>query len=161
MLQKNFPAALQRTYEMIKIVDMNALHIPALAQLEKICFGSCAWTEQGLADELTNDTAHFLVAENEEGVAGYIGIFVVCESCYVSDIAVYPQFRRQGVASALIKKASADAAVLGAQSISLEVRPSNEAAVKLYRSLGFDDIGLRKRFYRDPEEDALIMTKVL
>ena len=139
---------------------MTEKHIPALAELERLCF-STPWTEQGLREELDNRTAHFIVAETGDQVAGYMGVFVVCESCYVSDIAVYPQFRRQGVASALIKKASADAAVLGAQSISLEVRPSNEAAVKLYRSLGFDDIGLRKRFYRDPEEDALIMTKVL
>ena len=144
----------------LKITSMTEKHIPALAELERLCF-STPWTEQGLREELDNRTAHFIVAEIGNQVAGYMGVFVVCESCYVSDIAVYPQFRRQGVASALIKKASADAAVLGAQSISLEVRPSNEAAVKLYRSLGFDDIGLRKRFYRDPEEDALIMTKVL
>ncbi len=144
----------------LKITSMTEKHIPALAELERLCF-STPWTEQGLREELDNRTAHFIVAETGDQVAGYMGVFVVCESCYVSDIAVYPQFRRQGVASALIKKASADAAVLGAQSISLEVRPSNEAAVKLYRSLGFEDIGLRKRFYRDPEEDALIMTKVL
>lgn len=144
---------------MIKIVDMNALHIPALAQLEKICFGSCAWTEQGLADELTNDTAHFLVAENEEGVAGYIGIFVVCESCYVSDIAVFPKMRRKGIASALVSEAERRAGSLGAQSLSLEVRPSNEQALSLYFSLGFEEIGRRPGFYRNPPEDALILSK--
>lgn len=142
------------------ITPMNEQHIPALAELEKVCF-STPWTEQGLREELDNHTAHFLVAQCGDAVVGYIGMFVVCESCYVSDIAVFPRYRRQGAATALIARAAADAAALGAESISLEVRPSNEAAVALYRSLGFDDVGLRKHFYREPDEDALIMTKVL
>ena len=91
----------------LKITSMTEKHIPALAELERLCF-STPWTEQGLREELDNRTAHFIVAETGDQVAGYMGVFVVCESCYVSDIAVYPQFRRQGVASALIKKASAD-----------------------------------------------------
>ena len=144
----------------LTITSMTEQHIPTLAELERLCF-STPWTEQGLREELDNRTAHFLVAQSGDEVVGYIGMFVVCESCYVSDIAVFPQYRRQGAASALITRAASDAAELGAESISLEVRPSNEAAVALYRSLGFDDVGLRKHFYREPDEDALIMTKVL
>ena len=140
------------------IVKMTEEHISALAELEKICF-STPWSENSLREELDNRTAHFLVALCGGRTAGYIGTFVVCESCYVSNVAVFPHFRRQGAAKALIERACADAKQLGAESISLEVRPSNEPAVRLYASMGFEEIGLRKNFYRSPTEDALIMTK--
>lgn len=144
----------------MKIIDMNEKHIPELAKLEKICF-SQPWSEKSLAEELDNRTAHFLVAESGDNIVGYIGIFVVCESCYVSNIAVFPEYRRQGAAKQLIESACAAAEENGAESISLEVRPSNAAAVSLYESVGFEEVGLRKNFYRAPTEDALIMTKTL
>ncbi len=146
--------------EKMKIIDMNEKHIPELAQLEKICF-SQPWSEKSLSEELDNRTAHFLVAESDEKIAGYIGIFVVCESCYVSNVAVFPEYRRQGVAKQLIERACVVAEENGAESISLEVRPSNAAAVSLYGSVGFEEVGLRKNFYRAPVEDALIMTRTL
>ena len=146
--------------EKMKIIDMNEKHIPELAQLEKICF-SQPWSENSLSEELDNRTAHFLVAESDEKIAGYIGIFVVCESCYVSNVAVFPEYRRQGVAKQLIERACVVAEENGAESISLEVRPSNAAAVSLYGSVGFEEVGLRKNFYRAPVEDALIMTRTL
>ena len=144
----------------MKIIDMNEKHIPELAQLEKICF-SQPWSEKSLSEELDNRTAHFLVAESDEKIAGYIGIFVVCESCYVSNVAVFPEYRRQGVAKQLIERACVVAEENGAESISLEVRPSNAAAVSLYGSVGFEEVGLRKNFYRATVEDALIMTRTL
>lgn len=146
--------------EKMKIIDMNEKHIPELAQLEKICF-SQPWSEKSLSEELDNRTAHFLVAESDEKIAGYIGIFVVCESCYVSNVAVFPEYRRQGVAKQLIERACVVAEENGAESISLEVRPSNAAAVSLYGSVGFEEVGIRKNFYRAPVEDALIMTRTL
>ncbi len=144
----------------MKIIDMNEKHIPELAKLEKICF-SQPWSEKSLAEELDNRTAHFLVAESGDNIVGYIGIFVVCESCYVSNIAVFPEYRRQSAAKQLIESACTTAKNNGAESISLEVRPSNTAAVSLYESAGFEEVGLRKNFYRAPTEDALIMTKTL
>lgn len=147
-----------KQFEMIPMAEE---HIAALTELEKICFGGLAWNETGLRDELTNDTAHFLVAKSGGEIAGYIGVFVVMESCYVSNVAVFPQFRRMGCASELIEAACALARELAAESISLEVRPSNTAAIALYSSLGFEEIGLRKNFYRAPKEDALIMTREL
>lgn len=146
---------------LFEIKPMAQEHIAALAELERICFGELAWNEQGLSDELTNDTAHFLVAESGKDIAGYMGIFVVMESCYVSNVAVFPAYRRRGCARQLIEAASALAKKLGAESISLEVRPSNKAAIALYTALGFEEIGLRKNFYRSPQEDALIMTREL
>ena len=139
------------------IVPMTQEHIPALAELEALCF-STPWNEQMLSEELDNHTAHFLVAVCKGKIAGYIGVFVVCESCYISNIAVFPEYRRMGLGGLLIDSARETAAKNGAQSLSLEVRPSNEAAVRLYMKKGFEEVGLRKNFYRKPAEDALILT---
>lgn len=145
----------------IIIKNMADNHIRTISELEKICF-SQPWSENSLSEELDNRTAHFLVAENETGtVMGYIGVFVVCESCYISNVAVFPDFRRSGVGKALLDAASETAKEFGAESVSLEVRPSNTAAIQLYISSGFEEVGLRKNFYRSPVEDALILTKEL
>ena len=141
------------------LTQMQSGHLEKLAELEKICFSSQAWSYKSLEDELTNPTAHFFVAEVDEEVAGYIGMYIVCENCYVTNVAVFPQYRRQGVARALIKMAMLTADAMETDFISLEVRPSNEAALSLYRSFGFEQNGLRKNYYKNPTEDALIMTK--
>ena len=143
---------------MVTVGRMTEEDIVQLARLETVCFGALAWTEQGLRDELTNETAHFFVIKEDGVIAGYIGTFVVCESCYVSNIAVFPEMRRKGYAARLISAAADNARSLGAQSVSLEVRPSNSAALSLYASAGFEEIGLRKGFYREPKEDALILS---
>ena len=141
------------------LTQMQSGHLEKLAELEKICFSSQAWSYKSLEDELTNPTAHFFVAEVDEDVAGYIGMYIVCGHCYVTNVAVFPQYRRQGVARALIKMAMLTADAMETDFISLEVRPSNEAALSLYRSFGFEQNGLRKNYYKNPTEDALIMTK--
>ena len=142
----------------IVIVPMTEEHIPELARLEKICF-STPWNEQMLSEELDNHTAYFRVAMCGDVIAGYIGIFVVCESCYISNIAVFPEYRGKGIGSSLIECACSVARENGAGSLSLEVRPSNEGAVRLYMKNGFEEVGLRRNFYRKPQEDALILTK--
>lgn len=134
-------------------------HLAAIAELEQICFTQ-PWSYKSLEEELSNDTAHFFVALAEGEVAGYIGVFVVCESCFVTNVAVFPQYRRQGVGRALLKIAILTADAMGTDFISLEVRKSNYPAIALYESLGFEEMGLRKNFYRHPTEDALIMTKL-
>lgn len=96
----------------------------------------------------------------DDKVAGYIGVYVVLESCYVNNIAVFPEYRRKGVGTALLKMAMLTADAMGTDFISLEVRKSNTEAISLYESLGFEEMGLRKNFYRHPTEDALIMTKL-
>lgn len=143
----------------LTISKMRPEHIKRLAELEQICF-SQPWSEQSLADELENDSAKFLVAEINGKAVGYIGLFIVMESCYLSNIAVFPEYRRKGVATALFHRAFSEAQNHGVDFISLEVRPSNTEALQLYTSLGFEEMGLRKNFYRNPTEDAFIMTKL-
>ena len=139
--------------------EMQREHLEQVAELEKICF-SQPWSYTSLEEELDNETAHFFVATVDDRVVGYIGVFVVSDSCFISNIAVLPDYRRQGVGRALMKIAMLTADVMGTEFISLEVRPTNYPAVMLYKSLGFDEMGRRRDFYRNPREDALIMTKI-
>ena len=142
----------------LTIARMEREHLEDVAELERICF-STPWTYENLSDELDNDTAYFFVALDNDKLVGYIGVSVISDSCFVNNIAVYPEYRRQGVGKALMKIAILTADAMGTGFISLEVRESNYAAISLYRSLGFEEMGLRKDFYRLPKEHALIMTK--
>jgi ribosomal-protein-alanine N-acetyltransferase len=136
---------------------MQERHLDDLAELERLCFAE-PWTRQGLAEELTGETAVFLVAERGGKTAGYAGMHCVCGECYVDNIAVFPKFRHCGIGRALTEGLIDCARARNAEFLSLEVRPSNTAAVALYESLGLREAGRRKNFYRNPAEDALILT---
>jgi len=140
------------------IVPMNSTHIDALAGLEKQCFSS-PWSAKSLAEELENPLAHFLAAELAGETAGYIGVQEIIGECYITSIAVAPDHRRKGIAQALISAAETGAKERGCDFITLEVRPSNKAAIALYEKNGYEAAGERKNFYTKPQEDALIMTK--
>lgn len=142
-----------------EIFPMSEEHLDSLAELEKICF-SQPWSKQALAEELENDSALFFVAETDGVVSGYVGLMITAGQSYITNVAVFPKFRRMGIAKMLFERLFSIAEKYELEFISLEVRPSNEDAVSLYKSLGFEEIGLRKKFYRNPTEDALIMTKI-
>jgi len=142
------------------IIPMNSSHIPALAQLEKLCF-SAPWSESGLIEELDNPLSHFLTAVAENEPAGYIGVQEVAGEGYITNIAVLPEYRRQGIARALLEAAEAGAGERGCAFLTLEVRASNQAAAALYGKMGYTVTGERKSFYSDPVENALLMTKQL
>ncbi len=105
-----------------------------------------------------NAKTFFYVASVGGVTAGYMGISIIAGEGYVTNIAVLPRFRKQGVAlcilNTVIENHKNDL-----DFISLEVRVSNDAAISLYKKLGFEMVGTRKRFYEHPTEDALIMTK--
>ena len=140
---------------MMRIVPMNASHIRALAALEALCFTS-PWTAEGLREETENPQAHFLVAEENGAVCGYIGVQEICGEGYVTNVAVYPACRRRGVGRALLEAALRGAKARRCAFLSLEVRESNADAIRLYESCGFRFVGRRKQFYHDPAEDARI-----
>lgn len=144
--------------DMIKIVDMTAKHADVLHELEKVCFAH-PWTKEDFIEETRNENAHFLVAECDDEVLGYIGIQEICFEGYVTNVAVFPEHRRKGVAKALIEKALCDAEKRDCDFLTLEVRESNFSARNLYEKLGFIVSGERKNFYRDPDESAILMIK--
>ena len=142
------------------IVPMEERHLDDLARLERLCF-SRPWSRQALKEELTNPAACFLVGEEAGEVLGYAGMHCAAGECYVDNVAVFPEARRQGVGRKLMEALLQAAAAWGGEFLSLEVRPSNLEALALYRGLGFREVGRRRRFYDDPVEDGLLLTKDL
>lgn len=139
------------------VTAMQAEHIAAIAELEKDCFSE-PWSENALAEELSNPDSHFLVAEFGE-VAGYIGVQEICGEAYVTNIAVFENHRKKGIGRALLKTAADGAKQRNCEFITLEVRVSNAHAIALYESEGFEKVGIRKNFYASPTEDGAIYTK--
>jgi len=141
------------------IVPMTAEHLDEIAALEKICF-STPWSRNMLAEELDNACAAFLVALDEAGkVCGYAGLHVVADEGYLANVAVFPDYRRQGIASQLLDVFIRFAEGNALAFLTLEVRAGNAGAIGLYRSKDFRLAGRRKNYYRYPQEDALIMTR--
>ena len=137
---------------------MHAAHVAQIAQLEKICF-SDPWSERSIASELDNNLAFWLVAVEGETVAGYIGSQTVMEETDMMNVAVHPDFRRQGIAEALANGLVGHLKAMGSRCLTLEVRASNAPAIALYEKLGFTEIGRRKNYYRNHREDAQILRK--
>ena len=114
------------------------------------------WSEESWRQELTGPFGLYLVLEEGDNLSGHIGLKLISGEAHVVTLAVRPERRRRGFARALIEGALGDPVSAGARYLHLEVRPSNVAARALYRSLGFDETGIRPRYYGD--EDALLMT---
>ena len=140
------------------IVPMNESHVAQVAELEKICF-SDPWSEKSVASELNNPLAFWLVAEDNGRVAGYIGSQTVLDETDMVNVAVHPDYRKQGIATALIVGLVEELRKMGSHSLTLEVRASNENAIRVYQKLDFQQVGCRKNYYRNPREDALILRK--
>lgn len=144
----------------VNVVPMTADHLDELARLEKVCF-SRPWSRQMLAEELDNACAAFLVAleEGTEKVVGYAGLLVMADEGYITNVAVFPEYRRQGIAGQLLEVFLRFAQANALAFLTLEVRPSNDAAIALYQGYGFEEKGRRKNYYDFPKEDALILTR--
>ena len=142
----------------MRIVTMNPGHVAPIAQLEKVCF-SDPWSEKSIASELENELALWLVAEEDGQVCGYVGSQTVLGETDMMNVAVSPEFRRKGIAEALVNALVEALKEQGSHCLTLEVRASNSPARALYEKLGFSRIGTRKNYYRNPKEDGLILRK--
>ena len=143
---------------MIQITPMTQAHVSQIAQIEKCCF-SDPWSENSIASELENALSYWLVAVDGDKVAGYVGSQSVLGETDMMNIAVHPDYRRQGIARKLIDALIEGLKARGSRSLMLEVRASNEPAKALYADMGFQQIGIRPRYYSKPREDALILRK--
>ena len=143
---------------MIKISNMESIHVAQVAALEKLCFSE-PWSENSVAGELKNPLSLWLVAMDGDCVAGYVGSQSVMGESDMMNIAVAPNYRRQGVAAALVEELVRQLKANGNHCLTLEVRASNAPAIALYEKLGFAQIGRRPNYYRNPKEDALILRK--
>ena len=136
---------------------MGTEHIEQIAVLEKECFSE-PWSENALAEELSNENSHFLVAVSDE-VMGYIGVQEICGEAYITNVAVFGKYRKSGIGRALLNAACDGAKGRKCEFITLEVRESNAPAINLYESEGFEKAGIRKNFYSSPTENGVIYTK--
>lgn len=144
----------------MEIQRMTANDVDAVAELDKLCF-TVPWSRQAFADEMENKIAVYFTAKENGSVIGYCGFWQAADEADITNIAVLPQFRKQGVGGELLKSLIKKADEMGLVQINLEVRKSNEPAKRLYEKYGFEPIGERKRYYRDNNEDAVIMSKYI
>jgi len=140
------------------IIQMNDAHIGQIEELERCCF-SDPWSRAMLEPELSNPLSLWLVAVCDGQVVGYVGSQSVLDGADMMNIAVHPQYRKQGIAQRLILELIPLLQDRGVKSLALEVRASNKPAICLYQKLGFVQVGCRPGYYRNPKEDAFILRK--
>ncbi len=144
----------------MQIVRMKEEHVAQIAALEQACF-SMPWSYNSIFTELSNELSLWLVAEEDETVLGYIGSQTVVGESDMLNVAVAAESRRRGIGRQLVEALCDALRAEKSTCLTLEVRASNEAAKKLYESLGFQLIGKRPRYYTKPVEDAELYRKEL
>lgn len=142
----------------MEYIKMTQAHVAQVAQLEKLCF-SLPWSENSVTSELRNPLSLWIVAVEGETLAGYVGSQSVMGEADMMNLAVQPEYRRQGIGEKLVSVLITALAQQSVSSLALEVRASNAPAISLYEKLGFAQVGRRPNYYRNPKEDALILRK--
>lgn len=144
-----------------QLIPLAHEHLGQAAEIERLCF-SDPWSEKMLAEHLANPCSLTLAAVDGVGrLLGYVGLLAVVDEGYITNVAVRPDCRRQGVASSLLQALEARGRARNLTFLTLEVRQSNAPARALYEKLGYLQAGLRRNYYENPREDAVIMTKTL
>ena len=142
------------TIRRANITDLDAIH-----QIELLSF-SLPWSYQSIKEELTEqDFSRYFVVKQGGVTVGYGGYWRILEEGHITNIAVHPNHRQQGVGEALMRYIATDAAEHAVEALTLEVRVSNMAALHLYQKLGYVIEGVRPRYYSDNNEDAYVMWK--
>lgn len=140
----------------IRLVPLADAHIGPILEIEIASNGS-PWSEKSFRNELDNPQSEFLVAVSGTTPVGFGGVWICIDEAHITNLAVAASRRGEGIGKGLVKELLGRAADRGATCATLEVRAGNEPAIALYRSLGFDVVSVRKRYYPDNREDALIM----
>ena len=143
---------------MIEYTLMKSDHVAQIALLEQSCF-SMPWSENSIRYELSNPLSLWVVAMEGDCVAGYVGSQSVMGEADMMNLAVAPNYRRKGIGERLVTELVSYLAKRDVSSLTLEVRASNDPAIRLYEKLGFTKVGCRPGYYRNPREDAWILRK--
>lgn len=141
---------------MIRI--MQDKDVKEVALLEKECF-SMPWTEASIKKEIENKDSLFCVCEIDERIVGYAGMYYAYPEGDITNVAVTNEYRGRGIARKILTFMFEEAVKDGVIEYTLEVRVGNKKAIHLYETLGFLNAGVRKNFYDNPKEDAIIMWK--
>ncbi len=149
-------------HDTFRIERMNVEDLPEVLAIEETCF-PVPWSRESFVSEIdSRGRSHPLVIRRHGGglrqrPLGYACVWAVRDEVWINNLAVHPEFRRRGLATALLREALRLGRELGCARALLEVRPSNEGAIRLYAATGFHSIGRRPRYYTDNDEDALLM----
>ena len=139
------------------IRPMTPEDVKAVSKIEKMCF-STPWSLKAFRLELEdNDCAHYAVVVAGEDIVGYGGMWMIIDEAHITNVAIHPDYRRKGMGEAVMRYLIKKASEIGAVAMTLEVRVSNKAAIYLYKKLGFIEKGIRRGYYTNNREDALIM----
>ncbi len=142
----------------LDIIKMTEVDIDAVYEIETKVFAD-PWSKRAFLSDLKNDFTYPLVVRFENKVAGYACLYRAVDEIQIGNFAVAPDFHQRGIGTMLMEYILGLAAELQARLFILEVRPSNEAARRLYMKFGFKEAGKRRYYYRKPTEDALILIK--
>jgi len=143
----------------VTVAPMTVADLEQVLAIENIAFSS-PWSRNSFLYELTeNKRAVYLTAKEADRVVGYTGMWVIFDEGHITNLAVHPDFRRQGIGGRLLDELAIAAKERGVSRLTLEVRLSNTGAQLLYTQKGFVSSGVRRRYYRDNNEDAVIMWK--
>ncbi len=144
----------------VHFAPMQEKHLTQVLAIEKNSF-SLPWPRQSFVYELQhNNLAYYLVAlHGADRVVGYAGMWIILDEAHITNVAVHPHYRCCKIGTALMLEMIDKALLLGAEKMTLEVRTSNKPARNLYKNLGFMEKGVRKKYYSDTQEDAIIMWK--
>ena len=142
----------------IYITQMTSDDIEAVIDIAEGAYGKHHWSKASFYDEMHNNLAKYYCAKTIEGeVVGFAGTWHIIDEGHITTIAVKKTHLRQHIAEAIVVKILEDCYSAGIKYLTLEVRVSNEPAIKLYEKYGFNSLGTRKAYYQDNNEDALIM----
>lgn len=138
----------------MEIMELTNEYVADVAQIEQACFSS-PWNEDSIRAELENTCSEIYIAVENHRAVGYANIYSVLDEMDVVRVAVLPQFRRRGIANKILRHVLSE----NKGTVYLDVRESNMPAIRLYQSLGFVDTGVRKNYYTNPTENAILMKR--
>lgn len=140
------------------VENMALSHLDDIMEIEALCYGKHHWSRESFALELNNQCARYITAVGENNkCVGYMGVWRIFDEAHVTNLAVHPNFQGRGIAHLLILSSLDMCYKDKIKYVTLEVRKSNERALKVYEGFGFKSLGLRKKYYQDNGEDAIIM----
>lgn len=142
---------------MVVFRQMEVADVEAICAIEQESF-NIPWTREAFMNELTNNMlAKYMVLEVDGVVAGYVGMWLIVDEAHITNIALASAYRGRGYGEQLMTELAALAQYMGMRAMTLEVRVSNQVAINLYTKLGFENAGIRKGYYSDNGEDAMVM----
>lgn len=141
-----------------RIEKMTLASLDEVMEIEALAYGQHHWSRDSFVAEIDNKISNYNCAVSENGeIRGYMGLWKIIDEAHITNLAVHPSYRRKGVAKVLLLNTLDECYADKIKYLTLEVRVSNASAINLYESFGFKSLGVRKKYYQNNNEDALIM----